>query len=75
VTCPILGIQNHAFDNFPDARTRPVLIHSSREGSMGSRARHSNHGNVDSSLWAIYAPSAGAGHDSFGVHPDFGPCK
>ena len=55
------AVRGRTSDDFPDAHARPVLVHSPRADSMGSRARHANRGDADCGLWAVLMEPLGWG--------------
>jgi len=44
-------------DDFPDAHSRPVLVHTSGAHSLDRRARHTSSGDSDCGLWLVYDPA------------------
>ena len=57
-----------AFDDFPYAYARPVLVHTPIADFIDSCARYANGGNSDCSLWSAYdADWAGVGPDLCGA--------
>jgi hypothetical protein len=48
------AVRGRTFDDFPDAHTGPVLVHTPGADSMDSRARHANCGDPDCGLWFVY---------------------
>ena len=47
------------FDDLFDTHTRALLVYTPGSDFMGSRARHTDHCNADSGLWAV--------HDTLGL--------
>ncbi len=62
------AVRGRTSDDLPDAHARPVLVHTPRADSMGSRARHANRGDSDRGFWdSSWNPSPGNGHCSCGA--------
>ena len=57
-----------ASDDFPDAHPRPVLVHTSCEDFMDRGARHADHRDFDSGIWAVHdAARLGMGRIRLGL--------
>ncbi len=62
------AVGSRTSDYLLDPHTRPILVHTSRSGSLGSGARHASTGDSDRGLWAVYdTPRLGLGTVRLGL--------